>query len=297
MIVSASRRTDIPAFYAEWLMRRVRAGSCEVRNPYRPGQRSTVSLGPADVDCFVFWTRSPAGLLPYLAELADRGFRWYFLFTLLDYPPGFETHLPPLGRRLELLRLAAETTPPGGMVWRYDPIVLSSATPESFHLDTFERLARELKGTVDRVVVSFLDVYRKSSRALAEIASLGVKLASPVEHGAATSRLLGELAELAARHGMELRSCAEPAMTVRGAVKSGKCIDDELVLRLWGIRVSRAKDRAQRGECCCVASRDIGAYDTCLHGCRYCYATASREQALAAFRGHGPEHAALGQRE
>jgi DNA repair photolyase len=293
MIVSASRRTDIPAFYAAWFMNRVAAGSCEVPNPYHHEKRSVVSLRPEDVDCFVFWTRHPSGLVPRLPELSERGYRWYFLFTLLDYPGSFEPYSPSFERRLELLRSAAELTPPGGVVWRYDPIIVSSATPVGFHLETFSRIAAALEGTVNRVVVSFLDVYRKTARGLAELAREGVVVSSEEEQRAAAPRLLPGMAEISRRHGMEIQSCAENGELARYGVVAGKCIDDALILSLHGISVPATKDSGQRSACRCVQSRDIGVYDSCIHGCRYCYATTSRERALETFRKHQPGEAAI----
>ena len=293
MIVSASRRTDIPAFYAPWLMGRVGAGFCEVVNPYRPSQRTIVSLRPEDVECFVFWTRAPAGLAPRLPELRARGFRWYFLYTLLDYPLAFEPNAPSLERRLELFQMAADATPPGGVVWRYDPIVLSNVTPVAYHLETFARLAARLRGKADRVVVSFLDVYRKTARGLAEMAREGIAVSSETEQAKAGAELLPGLAAIAREHGMQIQSCAEGTELARHGVSAGRCVDDELIRRLYGISVSDAKDPGQRGACRCVASKDIGAYDTCLHGCRYCYATESRDRALAAYRRHRPEDTTL----
>jgi hypothetical protein len=293
VIISASRRTDIPAFFARWLMERVRAGFCEVPNPFRAGQCSVVSLRPEDVDCFVFWTRAPAGLLGHLPELHERGYRWYFLYTLLDYPPAFETHAPGLAERLRLLRAAAESTPAGGVVWRYDPILLSSATPVSFHVDTFSRLAGLLRGTVERVVVSLFDRYRKTERGLAELQRDGITVATEAEHAASVAELFSLLAGIAREQGMHIQSCAEGSELETYGVSPGRCVDDALIRRLYGTAVSARKDSGQRGACRCVASRDIGCYDTCLHGCRYCYATSSRERALAAYRRHRPEAAAL----
>ena len=275
VIVSASRRTDIPAFHSDWLLERVREGFCEVPNPFHPGQRSLVSLLPEDVDCLVFWTRYPVPLMRHIAELASRGFRWYFLYTLLDYPAVLETHAPPLDRRIDALR-AAVSTVPHGVVWRYDPIILSRVTPVSFHIETFARLADALEGTVDRVVISFLSVYRKVARALAELETEGFIFATEEEVNREAPELAMRLAGEARRHGMEIQSCAETRELSPFGVKAGKCIDDELISRLFGVTVSAAKDPGQRKACRCVESRDIGSYDTCLFGCRYCYATTPR---------------------
>ncbi len=275
MIVSASRRTDLPAFQADWFLERVREGSCEVPNPFRPDQHSRVSLLPEDVDCLVFWTRYPVPLLRHLAELASRGFQWYFLYTLLDYPAALETHAPALDRRLDALRAAAATVP-HGVVWRYDPIILSRATPVSFHVETFARLAEALEGTVERVVISFLSVYRKVARELAELEAQGFVFATEQEVSREAPQLASRLAEQARRHGMEIQSCAERRDLSPCGVEAGKCIDDQLIWRLFGLTVSAAKDPGQREACRCVESRDIGAYGTCRFGCRYCYAAAPR---------------------
>jgi DNA repair photolyase len=249
-----------------------------VPNPFCPDQCSLVSLLPEDVDCLVFWTRYPVPLLRHLPELASRGFRWYFLYTLLDYPAALEPHAPPLERRLDALRAAASTVP-HGVVWRYDPIILSRATPVSFHIETFARLAQALEGTIERVVISFLSLYRKVACALAELENDGFVLATEPELSREAPQLARRLAEEAQRHGMQVQSCAEKHDLSPFGVKAGKCIDDQLILRLFGITVSAAKDPGQRKACRCVESRDIGSYGTCLFGCRYCYATAPRREA------------------
>ena len=146
MIISASRRTDIPAFYADWFINRVREGSCEVPNPFNPRQVATISLKPEDVDSIVFWTRSPRPLFRHLRELDGRGFFYYFQYTLLDYPAVIDSHTPPAWRALDTFRALADRIGPERVVWRYDPIVLSEITPPEYHLETFGRLAAALRG-------------------------------------------------------------------------------------------------------------------------------------------------------
>ncbi|MDQ7793310.1 MAG: DUF1848 domain-containing protein [bacterium] len=254
-VVSASRRTDIPAFYAEWLLNRLRAGYCLTSNPFNPRQVTRVALAPGET-VLVLWTRDPRPLLPALPEL--EGFRHYFLFTLTAYPRHLEPGLPPLGQLVASFSRLSRLIGPRRVIWRYDPIILSRELDAAYHLQAFTALARALEGATERVVVSFLDPYPRVMRRL------------KVNRDPPDPDLLGRLAGIAGEHGIRLQTCAE------GLEPEGKCVDDGLVSELSGVAVPARKDPGQRPACRCVASRDIGAYDTCLHGCLYCYATRGR---------------------
>ena len=199
MILSVSRRTDIPAFYVPWFLHRIHAGFCLVPNPFRPAQVARVSLDPPDVDAFVFWSKNPDPLLPHLAELEARGYRFYFQFTLTGYDQRLEPNVPPLAERLATFRALARQTAPWRIVWRYDPIVLSSWTPPAWHRETFRRLAEALAGSTTRVVVSLLDVYRKARRRLAPLAQAGNDIVWAPEAAPESWTLLGELAGFTTR--------------------------------------------------------------------------------------------------
>ncbi|HHW18955.1 MAG TPA: DUF1848 domain-containing protein [Firmicutes bacterium] len=169
MIVSASRRTDIPAFFSNWFVERVKAGYFCVRNPFNPGQVKAYSLLPEDVDLIVFWTKNPQPLLPYLDLLDSLGYRYYFQFTLNDYPGILEPRVPPLNQRLDAFRKLSDRAGKERVIWRYDPIVLSSLTPSDYHLERIQNLAEQLTGYTDRLVISFLDFYGKVKRRLKRI--------------------------------------------------------------------------------------------------------------------------------
>ena len=291
MIISASRRTDIPAFYAEWFVRRVRAGYCEVPNPMNPRQVARVSLLPEEVDAIVFWTRSPRAMLPRLAELDVRKLRYYFQFTVCGYGPPIEVRNPPTPTAIDTFRRLASRLGSDQVIWRYDPLVFSETTTVDFHLRNFESIATSLKGYTHRCVLSIWDNYRKLASRLEGLTSHGVHLRQPAQAEIAT--LIPRLAEVCTGHGMEIVSCAEEVDLVPYGVKRGKCIDDELIQRLFGIDVCHKKDGAQRPACGCVQSRDIGIYNSCLFGCAYCYATSSFTAAAANHRRHDPDAAAL----
>ncbi len=286
MIISASRRTDIPAFYHEWFMNRIRAGECTVGNPFNPGQVLRVSLAPEDVDVIVFWTRDPRPLLSSLGELDARGYRYYFQFTLTGYPAALEPRLPPRDELIGAFHALADYVGPQRVIWRYDPIVRSNLTDDAFHARNFGEIAAALAGATQRVVLSLLDPYPKTTRRFRRLAADGVYIEEINEVDAALGALLRELAATSRAHGMDVRSCAELFDLTAYGILPGKCVDDDYMRQLWGIEVTHAKDRTQRPACGCVQSRDIGAYDTCPRSCVYCYATGNIARAEARHARH-----------
>ena len=286
MIISASRRTDIPAYYSEWLMHRIRSGYCEIVNPFNPNQISRLSLKPADVDVIVFWTRNAAPMLPHLTELDEMGYRYYFLYTLIDYPECFEPRSGPLEKRLGVFKTLAGRIGPARVVWRYDPLILSNITPTDYHIRTFSEMARSLQGHTQRCILSLLDLYAKTKRRMRAVWSQGVKMLEPSRTEIA--ELMAALCGTAANNAMECFTCAEAQDFSSSGAPSGKCIDNELIEQLFALKVTARKDPHQRKACCCVISRDIGAYDTCPAGCIYCYATADHDRASRHCREHNP---------
>lgn len=295
MIISASRRTDIPAFYAEWFINRIRAGECAVPNPFNRNQVSVVSLRPQDVDVLVFWTRNPRPLFPYLAELDRRGYRYYFQYTLLDNPRALDPKSPPVEAAIKTFQALAAQIGAQRVIWRYDPIVLSEVTPPAFHMQAHARIAEALAGCTSRNVISLLDIYRKAQGRLGQLRSQGitVKEFKPDTIAEEAVEMLCGLAANAQRNGMEITSCAEEADLLPYGIRPGKCVDDEYIARTFGLHLSPQKDPSQRPACGCVTSKDIGMYDTCLFGCQYCYATSSFETARRNHAQHDPETAAL----
>jgi len=283
MIISASRRTDIPAFYTPWFMNRLRSGWCRVPNPFNPLQVSEISLRPEDVDVIVFWTRNALPLLPHLKELEERGYRFYFLVTLMDNPRVIDAGCPPLNEGLRTFRDLANRIGPERVVWRYDPIVFSSLTDPDFHMRAFRRIAGRLQGCTSRCIISVVHPYRKAQRRFIE---KGIDMAPCGEEN--LGDLMRLLKEEARDRGLDILSCASPSDLEMYGINPGKCVDDTYIKRVFGIDVTSRKDPSQRKECGCVVSRDIGMYDTCLFGCLYCYATNSFEKARANYRQHDP---------
>lgn len=291
MIISASRRTDIPAFYAKWMVNRLREGFCTVPNPFNRNQVSVISLRPEDVDVIVFWTRNPRPLMPYLEELDSRGYRYYFQYTILGYPREIDEKSPPVAAALQTFCDLSEQLGANRVIWRYDPIVFTDLTPPAFHRENYGRICAELRGRTRRSVISIVDLYRKTERRLGELKG------TPAEVRACGAedfeKLMRDLAEFARTNGMDIVSCAEEIDMRPFGVSPGKCVDPQVIAEAFGMDVVGQKDPSQREHCGCVVSRDIGMYDSCLFGCQYCYATKSFEQAGRNFDGHDPASPSL----
>ena len=276
MILSASRRTDIPNYYSEWLARRFRAGFLCVRNPMNFRQVSRITLNPNVIDCIVFWTKNPAPMLPYLDEYPR--YMYYFQFTLTGYGKDIEPGLP--DKRRILIPAFCELADRIGrdrVIWRYDPIFLSDHYTLDYHVKAFTRIAEALAGRTRRVVISFLDDYEKTKRNMKGINIQGLTKEK-------MRRLAHSFAVIAGRYGMEIQTCAEKIDLSEYGITHGACIDREYIEHLLGCRLRAGKDHGQRPECRCMESVEIGSYHTCRNGCRYCYANFSDGRVQARIR-------------
>jgi hypothetical protein len=291
MIISASRRTDVPAFYSDWLMKRLEESFCDVPNPFNPAQISRVSLKPEEVDAMVFWTRNASPLLHHLLELDRRGYRYIFLYTVMDNPRALDPRRPSLKDALATFKALSDRIGPERVIWRYDPIVFSSASPPEFHMETYETLSRALRGYTRRSITSVMTHYRKVRQRLIGLREKGVEVTACEEQ--AFAELMRFMASVAEENGMTLFSCAQERDLAAYGILPGKCVDDGLIREVFGVEVSHVKDPSQRKACGCVVSKDIGMYDTCLYGCVYCYATTSFDKAKENYRKHDPQAPSL----
>jgi hypothetical protein len=290
--VSASRRTDLPAWYSQWLVNRIHAGFCLVHNPFKPSQQWRVDLTPEAVQALFLWTRNPRPLMPHLPAIHALGHRTVFQVTVTPYPTVMEPGLPPLSERIETLRELAGMVGAQRVWWRYDPIILGSAWTPDWHCRQFTRLARSLAGTTQRVTLSLVDPYHKTRRRLLPLKdTLGLDLETQPGDPAVVA-LVSQLAAIAADHGMRPVSCCEPDWAATG-IAAAPCIDGAAVTRIFDLSVPEQRDPGQRQHCLCAPSFDIGAPQSCLGGCRYCYATSSHERARVAHAAHNPLGEAL----
>lgn len=288
-VVSASRRTDIPGLHARWLLNRIRTGWCEWVHPYTASV-SRVSLAPADVLAFVFWTRWPGPLLPHLAALRESGYPMLFQLTVNGYGPPLESHNPSPERVLASAEEIARRLGPAALLWRYDPIVLGPGLSFADHVRRFRGLASRFDGITRRCTISFVDFYGKTERNLARLEPRTGRLDRPA---AGRKRALArELAGIAAQHGMELLSCCDDSLAGDGVGKS-RCVDPDAIGAVRGGASPALAAAPTRRDCGCVRSVDIGAYDTCAFGCAYCYAVGRRSTALRRLREADPDDSLL----
>jgi hypothetical protein len=273
MIVSVSRRCDIPRFQFNWFTERLDAGFADVANPFNAGQIRRVSLLPGDVDAFVFWTRDPRHILAGADDLTERGFPFYVMVTVTGYPVELEPDMARTREVLTSMKALSRKTGPDRVIWRYDPVLLTDLTDEDFHRKNFSTLAGELAGSVRRVVISIYDGYRGAKRRMEALERAGVLRLSDSGDGKAAgfAELLTGFAEGAEAAGMEIQSCAEEGDFSPYGIKHGACIDAELINKLWGLEF-KGKDKNQRPHCLCCKSVDIGSYGICPARCVYCYA-------------------------
>ncbi|MGI6703674.1 MAG: DUF1848 domain-containing protein [Clostridia bacterium] len=285
MIISASRRTDIPNYYADWFYNRIKKGYVLVRNPFNMHQVSKVSLTPDAVDCIVFWTKNPAGMIERLDEIKE--YQYYFQFTLNAYGQDIEPGLPP--DREHLIRTfttLSDRIGPDRLIWRYDPILLSDKYSINYHLHHFEETARKLEGYTEKCIISFMDLYRKIAN---NVKNLG--LSTLTEQNKA--KIAEGFSKVSGEFGLKLETCAEDIDLSYYGINHGKCIDLRLIEKLTGCKLNVGEDKGQRPECGCVESIDIGMYNTCPSGCRYCYANYSIKTVQRNYQCHNPDCALL----
>lgn len=279
MILSVSRRTDIPAFYPKWFINRVREGFVYVRNPFNANQISKIPLGEDIVDCIVFWSKNPEPIMEDLPEIRKKYHdAFYFQYTINAYGHDLEPSIPELEKRIDTFKRLSDTYGPERVVWRYDPILLTDKYSLAWHQKWFEILFDELKNYTDTCVISFIDMYDKT-----------IKNTKPYNISAPSAWEIDVLAvafsNVTKGSGIRIRTCAEGVDLHRYGIEPNSCIDKARIERIIGCSI-KAKPDKQRDNCQCIECADIGLYNTCLHGCRYCYANYNMSQVQQAVAAH-----------
>ncbi len=279
MIISASRRTDIPAFYSEWFFNRIEEGYLMVRNPMSYHQVSKISLCPDVVDCIVFWTKNPTPMIDKIHLLKD--YAYYFQYTINSYDTTIEPGVPKKKYLVDVFKRISEMIGKHRIIWRYDPIILSESISESYHYEYFECLANILKDYTEKCVISFIDMYKKTER---NVKHLNIK----AMRNDTIKEMAKNIYNIGKKYNLCIESCAEDIDLDDIGIKHGKCIDDTLISRIIGEKLDIDKDKNQREICGCVSSIDIGAYNTCNHKCTYCYANYSEKMVNNSLKKHSP---------
>ena len=280
MIISASRRTDIPAFYSEWFLNRIKEGFLLVPNPGNPNQLSRIDLSPNKIDCIVFWTKNPAPLVAGLDILDKSGYSYYFEFTLNAYGNDIEKNLPAKEKIITTFKELAAKLGQERVDWRFDPIILNKQFFAERHLECFYNICKQLHKYTNRCIISFVDTYSHISR----------EFVNPKEED--IYKLADGLSRIAKEFDLPLFTCSEQIDLSAYNIKHASCIDKTKIEKLVGYSIDAKKDSSQRKMCGCIKSTDIGIYNTCQHGCTYCYATTSEKTVLTQVKNHN-QHSPL----
>lgn len=274
LIISASRSTDIPAFYGQWFMRRLDAGYVRWVNPFS-GTPMYVSLREARL--IVFWSKNPRPILPMLEELDRKGLSYYFHVTINDYEKeGLEKGVPPLAERIETFKRLSGMIGKKRVVWRFDPFCITDTLAPPDLLNRIKLIGDAVAGYTERLTVSFITRYVKVEK---NLKNAGVRIRA--WNDADRAAVLTGIGDYAREWGLSAVTCAEEENLDRYGILRGKCIDDDLIANVFGhdgklagflSRGGAIKDKGQRPSCRCIISKDIGSYGTCGHRCLYCYA-------------------------
>ncbi|MDD4126274.1 MAG: DUF1848 domain-containing protein [Methanomicrobium sp.] len=286
VIVSASRATDIPAFYSEWFINRLKEGYLIKLNPYN---KRPYRINFDDTKFIVFWTKNPKPLIPYLSFLDERGIDYYFQFTLNDYErEGYEKNVSPLFQRIETFKELSETIGKERIIWRFDPLILSDNISLNTLLLRIENIGDKISGFTDRLVFSFFDMYKSVSRNLQKTGNADIREFTALEMTEFSKRL----SKINSHWNLQLSTCSEDIDAFAYGIKKGRCIDPELIAKLCPdipeilryLEKNSGKDKGQRPLCGCIPSADVGQYNTCVHQCIYCYATRNPVFAMENYR-------------
>ncbi len=277
MIVSVSRRTDIPALYSDWFFNRLAEGYVLVQNPRNPNRFSKVLLNPHVIDCLIFWSKNPYPMIARLDELKE--YKYYFQFTLTPYENDIEAKLPPVAKRIEIFKQLSDKIGPDKIVWRYDPIFINEKHSIEFHQEAFFQMASQLKDYTGKCIISFIDHY-------SHIKNIFNKFHISPMSDYEIKQIMKSLSQTVSGTNLKLETCAEDIDLSEFDILHGACIDKEMIEQIIGCPLVSKKDKNQRLMCNCIESIDIGTYDSCPHGCIYCYATTNNDKVYRNMRLH-----------
>lgn len=278
MIINTGGRTDSVQYYSEWLLNRFAEGYVLTRNPLFPNKVNRYELTPDKVDCVVFCSKDYRPILPRLHEITDR-FATYFHYTITAYGKDIEPGVPSIEQSMDTLLALSEQVGKQRVAWRYDPVLLTRDYTIERHLETFERMAVVLTPYVDRCIFSFVEMYKKLETNMPELIPLSVQDMDELAQG---------LGAIAAKYGLHLQTCGTNGDYTRYGIHASGCMTLDILGRANGIVFKDRKHKGMRQGCHCIESRDIGAYDTCLNGCKYCYANKNAHKAVENFKRHDP---------
>jgi hypothetical protein len=278
MIINTGGRTDTVQFYTEWLLKRFEEGYVMSRNPLFPNKVARYELTPDKIDCVVFCSKDYRPILNDITKITER-FNTYFHYTITAYGKDVEPRVPSIEQSIETLKELSSIVGKQRIAWRYDPILLTEKYSIQTHLDTFERIAKEISPYVDRCIFGFVEMYVKLSVNMPEIIPLTNEDMDKLSKG---------LGEISKRNGLTIQTCGTNGDYTKYGIQRSGCMTLEMLGKANGVEFKQLKHKGMRPGCSCIESRDIGAYDTCMNGCKYCYANTNPKKAFENVKMHDP---------
>lgn len=277
MILQTGMRTDIPAFYTEWFLNRLNEGFVWVRNPYNPSSITEYEINPNVVDLIAFCTKNPAPMLKHMEALKPYGQYWFV--TITPYGKEIEPNVPPKEKVMEDFKILSDIVGINSVGWRYDPIFISDTYTLERHIAEFEKMAENLCGYTQRCIISFVDIYKKVMQNFPQLKAVKSEDKSVIGR---------EFVQIGKKYDMEIVSCAEGNGLAQYGVTCGGCYTKTVYEKAMGSIINMPKKGTQRNACACFFGNDIGAYNTCGHFCRYCYANTNEETVRINMKNHNP---------
>lgn len=278
MIINTGARTDTVQYYSKWLLRRFSEGYVLTRNPLFPNKVTRYELTPDKVDCVIFCSKNYKPILPRLHEIYDR-FNTYFHYTITAYGKDIEPGVPSIEQSIETLIELSKMVGKNRVAWRYDPVLLTKEYTIKRHIETFEKMAKALAPYIDRCIFSFVEMYKKLKVNMPEI----IELCDQDK-----DRLANALGSIAQKNGIYIQTCGTNGDYTKYGIHASGCMTLEILSKANGVLFKNLKHKGMRQGCHCIESRDIGLYDTCLNGCKYCYANTRPQKAWDNYKLHDP---------
>lgn len=278
MILNTGARTDTVQYYTPWLLKRFEEGYVLTRNPLFPNKVTRYELSPDKIDLVMFCSKDYAPILPHLRKITDK-YRTYFHYTITAYGKDIEPGVPSIEQSIETLKKLSAIVGKEKIAWRYDPVLLTENYTIETHAKTFEYMAKELAPYIDRCIFSFVEMYKKLQTNMPELIPLS---------DSDKERLAEILGGIAREYGITIQTCGTNGDYTRYGIEKSGCATLEILGRANGCEFKNLKHKGLREGCHCIESRDIGAYDTCLNGCKYCYANKSPKKAVENYKFHDP---------
>lgn len=278
MIINTGGRTDTVQYYTDWLLTRFKEGYVLSRNPLFPNKVTRYELTPDRVDTVVFCSKNYKPILPRLSEITDK-FNTYFHYTITAYGKDIEPGVPSIEKSMETLIKLSEQVGAQRVAWRYDPVLLTKDYTIERHFEKFERMSKTLAPHIDRCIFSFVEMYKKLQANMPEIIMMSVEDMDILAQG---------LGKIAAKYGMTIQTCGTNGDFTRYGIQQSGCMTLDILGNANGIIFRNLKHKGMRQGCHCIETRDIGAYDTCMNGCKYCYANKNPQKAFENYKYHNP---------